>query len=177
MEQRDDLWHCGHEETAIRRRVKSNDVSALGHQCLACGAWVREVPKGGPEASRLAHIDPYDAELPERWARQRKQVWEGRQETYQAQRQREANEWRIKYLDYLDTPQWAARRDLVLKRSRGVCEGCGTRRATQVHHLTYQHLGNEFLFELVALCRPCHERWHGVVGVTVRLTSRAGGAG
>ena len=33
--------------------------------------------------------------------------------------------------------------------------------ATQAHHLTYEHMGDEFLWELKAVCRPCHERWHG----------------
>jgi len=37
----------------------------------------------------------------------------------------------------------------------------GSEPATEVHHLTYQHVGHEFLFELVAICRECHTRWHG----------------
>jgi 5-methylcytosine-specific restriction endonuclease McrA len=36
-------------------------------------------------------------------------------------------------------------------------DGCQSR-ATQVHHLTYRHLGNEPLFELMAICRDCHEQ-------------------
>ena len=31
---------------------------------------------------------------------------------------------------------------------------------TQCHHLTYENVGEEFLFELVALCSDCHERLH-----------------
>ena len=43
---------------------------------------------------------------------------------------------------------------------QGVCEACGEVRATEVHHLTYKHIGSEFLWELVAICRACHERYH-----------------
>ena len=33
-------------------------------------------------------------------------------------------------------------------------------KATQVHHLTYQHVFAEFAFELVAVCDECHARLH-----------------
>ncbi len=65
------------------------------------------------------------------------------------------------YEAYLRTPEWKAKSRLVIERAGGVCEGCGIERATQTHHLTYTHVGNEFLWELRAVCRGCHERWHG----------------
>lgn len=64
------------------------------------------------------------------------------------------------YAAYLETPAWKSRAGLVRKRAKGICEGCGMSRARDVHHLTYAHVGHEFLFELVALCGTCHERWH-----------------
>jgi len=64
------------------------------------------------------------------------------------------------YRQYLDSPEWRAKRDLVLKRCGGICEGCGTAPATQAHHRIYQNFGNEFLFELLGLCRACHDRLH-----------------
>lgn len=53
----------------------------------------------------------------------------------------------------------------AVARARGVCEGCRSARATQVHHLTYQHAGHvvpggELLWELVAVCDDCHDRAH-----------------
>ena len=65
-----------------------------------------------------------------------------------------------RYLAYLESAGWKDRRSLVLLRSGWMCEGCGVRRARDVHHLSYAHLYDEFLFELVAVCRQCHERWH-----------------
>jgi hypothetical protein len=31
-----------------------------------------------------------------------------------------------------------------------------------VHHVTYKNMGNEFLWELRAICAVCHERVHDI---------------
>jgi hypothetical protein len=59
---------------------------------------------------------------------------------------------------YLASTEWKMRRKRVLDRCHYVCEGCGTQSACEVHHLTYDHWKHEFLFELVGLCRACHQR-------------------
>jgi 5-methylcytosine-specific restriction endonuclease McrA len=64
------------------------------------------------------------------------------------------------YENHLSSIEWAKKRRGVLKRSNGVCEGCGESAPEHVHHLTYEHLGDEFLFELVAICAACHQRIH-----------------
>lgn len=64
------------------------------------------------------------------------------------------------YQQYLMTEQWRAKRMKALQRANFVCEGCGDHRASEVHHLSYLHLGNEFLWELKAVCRTCHEKCH-----------------
>jgi hypothetical protein len=65
------------------------------------------------------------------------------------------------YAAYLASEEWAARRDKVMQRAGGFCEGCRAQPATEVHHLTYEHVTQEFLFELVAICGDCHARFHG----------------
>jgi len=62
------------------------------------------------------------------------------------------------YTAYLASPEWAAKRELVMKRCGGICEGCGIKPATDIHHHHYEHLFDEFLFELVGLCHGCHVR-------------------
>jgi hypothetical protein len=69
-------------------------------------------------------------------------------------------EWWSWYDAYLDSPEWAAKRTRVMERAGRMCEGCGCYPAVQVHHLTYAHAGNEFLFELVAICLSCHAALH-----------------
>jgi 5-methylcytosine-specific restriction endonuclease McrA len=75
----------------------------------------------------------------------------------QAQAEQQQRDWWAWYTAYLNSPQWAGRRRLVLERARGLCEGCRKRRATQVHHLTYRMAGEEMLFQLVAVCDDCHD--------------------
>lgn len=63
---------------------------------------------------------------------------------------------------YLRSPAWQEKRRAVLRRAGHRCEGCGKDRPLQVHHKTYERVGDEFLFDLQALCDPCHERVHGI---------------
>ncbi len=76
------------------------------------------------------------------------------------------------YAEYLASQEWWDRRTLVLERSNGLCEGCREAEAVDVHHLSYAHITQEFLFELVALCAPCHERIHGGTGNSAQAERR-----
>lgn len=59
--------------------------------------------------------------------------------------------------DYLQSSTWREKRLLVLQRDNWICQSCRTAKATDVHHLNYDHIRNEPLFELVSVCRRCHE--------------------
>ena len=65
-----------------------------------------------------------------------------------------------RYNEYLRSDAWRERRQLVLERAGGLCEGCRKRPACDVHHATYEHLYDELLFELLAVCRDCHKKIH-----------------
>jgi 5-methylcytosine-specific restriction endonuclease McrA len=84
--------------------------------------------------------------------------WEAEAQARAAERERENAEWWAQYTRYLQTPGWAAKRAAVLERDRGRCQACWASGATQIHHLTYEHVFNELLFELVAVCKHCHDR-------------------
>jgi hypothetical protein len=81
-------------------------------------------------------------------------------EQYERKRAEEHAQWRALYNRHINSPEWRALRLKVVARAGGVCEGCGVRSAAEVHHLTYRHLGAEFLFELRAVCVMCHDRLH-----------------
>jgi hypothetical protein len=70
---------------------------------------------------------------------------------------------RARYAAYLRSPGWQRKRMAVLKRDNGICQACLVRTATEIHHLSYEHLGAEFAFELVSVCAVCHERLHGAL--------------
>lgn len=64
------------------------------------------------------------------------------------------------YLQYLQSPSWEVLRAKVLMRDKYLCQSCLTGRATQVHHLSYANLFNEFAWELTSVCEACHARLH-----------------
>jgi 5-methylcytosine-specific restriction endonuclease McrA len=66
--------------------------------------------------------------------------------------------WWRKYTDYLKSPRWRVIRGVVLSRDKGICQACLREKATEVHHLTYVHIFNEPLFDLVSVCEDCHAK-------------------
>jgi hypothetical protein len=58
---------------------------------------------------------------------------------------------------YMASREWRLKRQQVIDRAGGVCERCLLASIENVHHLTYERLGDERLDDLQGLCRPCHE--------------------
>lgn len=91
---------------------------------------------------------------------QRKAQQEEWQQQYEQQKAEEEAVWRKAYDAHIKSDKWKSIRQRVIKRAGGICEGCGLSPAVQAHHLSYDHLGDEFLWELCAVCISCHERAH-----------------
>lgn len=64
------------------------------------------------------------------------------------------------YQWYLGSAFWAERRQHIIERAGGICEKCGKRPATQVHHQTYIRVFSELPSDLAALCDRCHSEIH-----------------
>ncbi len=65
------------------------------------------------------------------------------------------------YNAYLQTGHWKAFRKLALKEHGEVCKDCGAVDTRfDVHHLTYENLGQEQLEDVVVLCHSCHMDRH-----------------
>ena len=62
------------------------------------------------------------------------------------------------YEKYKRSPAWHRKRDLVRERDKSLCV-CGAQ-ATEMHHKTYDNIGQEPLSDLVMLCKGCHNRLH-----------------
>jgi len=148
---------CEHRTTEMRWRNRT--VGLIGVQCLECGdntrrGWV-------PHIEARQQID--DLTTLADWAEI--DASDKRPETvdlfpiendYKADRRVEKAE----YDEYLASDAWKRRRQKVIERANGMCEGCLTEPARDVHHRTYKHFKQEFAFELLALCRQCHTRVH-----------------
>lgn len=60
------------------------------------------------------------------------------------------------YRRYLLSKEWRDKRKQVLERDQGVCQRCGDA-ANHAHHLTYDRIFREPLYDLISLCKPCHD--------------------
>jgi 5-methylcytosine-specific restriction endonuclease McrA len=153
---------CAHTNTRLvwtefTTRLQRMDTRRLRKQCKDCGKLLSsdfphaQAPPDTPNvdlgaASRALAAEEHGIA----------QFWNQRRE----QRERENEQWWDQYNEYLQTDAWQRRRQLVRQRANGLCEGCRERTATQVHHLSYRNVRNEFLWELVAICDECHRRAH-----------------
>lgn len=65
------------------------------------------------------------------------------------------------YRHYLRTPEWRRTRAAALRRAGGSCSLDVTHTdGLEVHHRTYERLGEELLTDVVVLCHACHWLHH-----------------
>ena len=64
---------------------------------------------------------------------------------------------RNNYEAYMASAEWRALRSRALERDRNQCQTCLSEDDLEVHHKTYERLGNELMEDLITLCHDCHE--------------------
>ncbi len=69
---------------------------------------------------------------------------------------------RVDYHEYIKSPKWYENRKVALKRAGKRCQLCASRTQLDVHHNSYKNLGDEEPWDLVVLCRRCHDAHHAV---------------
>lgn len=155
---------CDHKErTELRRRQLSDGRSAFYLQCQTCG----QATGAAVRQSEGYGAPSWDEELNGRY-RAKRTAAAAAVEAKFLKRHREiergiehdAKRWQDQYAAYRRTPQWQSKRNKVMQRAGGLCEGCLEEPAVVVHHKGYRNVGDELLFELVALCRACHGKAH-----------------
>lgn len=143
---------CHHEKSMVTKKQMSDGRYQHIKQCQICG----ETVGGSVKQDNLVYIPMFDYELQKVYRDEIKTRKENLEKIFF----KELEEIKIQYHRYLESDDWKQKRNLVLKRSGEVCEGCRRASATQVHHLTYEHVYEELLYELVALCKECHVTAH-----------------
>lgn len=80
----------------------------------------------------------------------------------------------IDYAEYLASAKWRKVRQLALERAGQKCQICGSKNSLDVHHNTYDHLGNEdeHLEDLVVLCADHHHLYHDALAEVERHSDR-----
>lgn len=164
MDTLSEMWpSCQHPEFVLCKRIIANGALQYWRQCVECGTGTA-VARNRLTPSELDTPHTWDDTLSTRYyaeaSRRRTEAWNRKQQERIEQENQTSREWWTAYNRYLQSPQWKERRQRVLERDNYLCQGCLTRRATQVHHLTYERVGNEMMFDLISICTPCHDALH-----------------
>lgn len=155
--------NCLHHRTQIRRKINVDGRPVFKRQCLNCGAPV------GEAVARAKVPTPY-VEWDEAAENALQESYDKHYKQLELDRRLRNEAWWDKYTAYLASDEWARKRERVLARDSGLCQACRKRPATQVHHLTYDHVFSEPLFDLTSVCGICHE------ALTIADRERRGGA-
>lgn len=143
---------CDHDYE-LRKETLSNGAVTFRDQCCKCGKRGKQVSTSQLTKELRDNAKPFDhtlkADGEERWAAAIRNI--RLQPTFEYR-----SKWFSWYSEYLASPIWKHKASLVLKRAGNICEACGEESATQVHHLTYTNVGEEPLYDLVAVCYNCH---------------------
>ena len=151
---------CSHARTRLWVVVQGNGAECVRPICEDC-CWVlpgiakRQLGERVASLPRISHAEA--AERRGEASNRQASLW---REAHEAKKRREREAFFAEYGQYLRSPEWRSLRQRVMRRANGTCEACLIRPATQVHHRSYEHVFNEFAFELVAVCDACHARLH-----------------
>lgn len=158
---------CHHPSRVYCRRVFSNGAEHYGTQCLTCGLFISVKKDSVPSLERKNPRD-FDPEISKRYDARRSEFYRKQQEQREEERrlafamQQEA--FRSRYTTYLNSEAWKRKRAFRMRANEklfnGYCEICFENKANHCHHITYDRLGEEWIFDLAAICRPCHEKLH-----------------
>lgn len=151
LEQWAEKHDCRHEhKTLVRYRTRGGGEQ-IREQCDRCGEMVTQPRK----RADVADIESLPFDKSDLSAEFRAALESERLDILKRHYELQEEAGGVAYRRYLKSAEWAEKRRRVLQRAGGLCEGCRENPAKDIHHLTYQHVYNEFLFELVALCREC----------------------
>jgi len=148
-------YRCAHEIRELRLRRIADGRPAYYRQCTRCGHAGNAIStKVATVGFQSRAIPSFDDELEHQWHAKKSAE-------YLAAYQKIEPSLRAEYDAYLASDAWAARRSIVLARAHGTCECCEHYSATQVHHKTYERIGQELDTDLLAVCSLCHDLLHG----------------
>lgn len=83
----------------------------------------------------------------------------------------------LPYRKYLRTPEWRRTRAAALLRANHCCSLDVTHtEGLEVHHRTYERLGEELASDVIVLCRECHRLHHAAHGRPSRRVTPRGKA-
>ena len=148
-------FQCLHEKTAIV--VIQYDTSKhIAELCTTCAKRIKTFKAKDFTSAEIASFRVTTREkidkVYDEFYKKAMSLWEER-------RKNEKKEWLLLHDEYLKSPQWKKKRQLVIERDK-VCQGCLSSPIEEIHHLSYKNWTDELFFQLVGLCRSCHQKLH-----------------
>ncbi len=147
---------CECVRTALRAKTIKNGRIQWKQQCLRCGSSASSAVAQNAELK----VAPWDEELPISFEASLKTQRRALELTFLDRTANMESGLDVSYQEYLRSPEWKRKRNLVLKRDNNICQGCLVNEAEEVHHFHYEDVPNELLFDLISVCSGCHARIH-----------------
>jgi 5-methylcytosine-specific restriction endonuclease McrA len=128
---------------------REDGVEMLRKQCFCCGEVSRDLKKSLVQSFNLLQECNYSI-------RDLKYVFlkEVRESLDKIKNQEAWDE----YNQYLNSDKWKLKRKKVLERDNYLCQACLTNKAEEIHHLTYENIYDEPLYQLISVCKRCHDK-------------------
>ena len=164
IQQYEKRFVCSHEKLNLKKRKVKGGAFQYVKQCLVCGNAMPQPIKQEVALSANGGIEPssFDEKLQIDWKTNKEQAYSEIKERYESSKKVEIAEHTDEYWEYLNSsPEWQLKRRKVFARAKNICEGCAEQPATEVHHISYDNIFDELLYQLVALCEDCHKKAHG----------------
>lgn len=163
---------CKHEMIEKTHRTYENGNDAVVIQCVSCGKYISNVKK--TEVKNINNLKIFDEDRQELLDKNHGVWHEKRTEKYRKCKKKyniniEKDILNGKYVfkinktfnTYYDSQEWKWAREKILKRDKYICQSCHSK-ATCVHHITYDRLGQESSLDLISLCENCHKKIHKI---------------
>lgn len=161
-----EAWHnsvelCAHTKCNRVERILSNGSTVNYTQCQHCG-WGKAIKKEKPEPTESWEGNSQDIRNLVFKVSGLMNPLDGafQMDDFDKQRKTKSKDFWEKWEAHIGSDAWRATRRKVIARAGGICEGCLDAPIQEVHHKNYNHLGDEFCFELIGLCSKCHSRFH-----------------
>ena len=158
-----DLLNCSGEHEWEYRYFQGDSRISLYSQCIKCGkrdgngsSLKHDLVPNIKEKIKLKEINKFDTNLINEKSPTYEKYFAYRSQKLEENKQVEKAYRKEFYSEYMKSDKWKAIRLKVLKRDNNLCQACLDALAQDVHHKTYENIGDELMYELISVCRDCH---------------------
>jgi hypothetical protein len=136
--------------------IQRNGSEHIGKRCIECG----RIKPGYVSRDKVIDIDNLEVVRMVDIDIESENIQNATNELTIRADQKRKELWLIEHDEYLKSDTWRKKRELVMNRDGHMCQACLSKKAEHVHHLSYKHWKKEPLFDLISVCKECHDSIH-----------------